>query len=214
MVAWRPNFETQVPGDGLFFLMLGTFEAVKKEHESLNTQKSEKWSDQECMLFESICCGESVSHLKVHRTNNKPLGKNTRLSSSLDPLTNKLTTHTSRSGQRIEDDETQTSLRAAWSPSERSLCNHRFVVDCGRPRRVTIFLSCCPRLGLPFFRWRTVRLQITPECTQNVCKHLGSETNDDVVPGCGVFCVDAVVRNLENLLCCHTFFQMVGTLHQ
>ena len=39
-------------------------------------------------------------------------------------------------------------LRDATSPSERSLCNHRFVVDCGKPSVVAIFLAPKPRVAM------------------------------------------------------------------
>ena len=39
-------------------------------------------------------------------------------------------------------------LRDAMSPSESSLCNHRFVVDCGKPSVVAIFLATKPRVAV------------------------------------------------------------------
>ena len=39
-------------------------------------------------------------------------------------------------------------LRDAMSPSERSLCNHRFVVECGTPSVVAMFLAPKPRVAM------------------------------------------------------------------
>ena len=39
-------------------------------------------------------------------------------------------------------------LRDAMSPSERSVCNHRFVVDCGKISVIAIFLAPKPRVAM------------------------------------------------------------------
>ena len=56
---------------------------------------------------------------------------------SLKPLKNEQITLRSRYGPRTDYDP---SLRNTVSPSERRLCNHRFVVESDRPSAVTIFL--------------------------------------------------------------------------
>ena len=122
--------------------------------------------------------GDCAAWRVCNDANNKPLGKNTRLISSLDPLKNKQTTHMSRYG-----DETQTTLRAAWSPSERGLCNHRFVVDCGRRRVVAIFLVAHAS-GCHFFDGEEFLCGSHQNARKMFVKHSGSETNDGVVPGC------------------------------
>ena len=68
------------------------------------------------------------------------------------------------------------------SPSERSRCNHRFVVDCGRPSVVAIFLGCHFSDGEEF-------LCRSHHNARKMLVNTGFETSDAVVDGFGVSCV-------------------------
>ena len=84
------------------------------------------------------------------------------------------------------------------SPSERSFCNHRFVVDSGKPCVVATFL-----LPMPFVRRQG------PFPTQNAYKHLGFESNVAVFHGMcheSVLCVDVKCAKT----CCFITHFMAG----
>ena len=112
--------------------------------------------------------GDCAAWRVCNDANNKHLGKNTRLSSPLDPLfSNKPRTCRDLDGEQKMTRRKPASAPRGRRPSAASATTASSSTAAG-PEGSTIFLSCCPRLGLPFFRWRTVLLRIAPECTQDV----------------------------------------------
>ena len=83
-------------------------------------------------------------------------------------------------------------LRDATSPSERSLCNHRFVVDSGTPSASAIFLLPRPWAAL-FSMAKSSSAERTILAVKNACTHMGFKTNAAVLHNmcrASVLCVD------------------------